>query len=128
MMDLNNLKKCNDSYGHDVGDYYITTCASLIKECFMDIGNCYHMGGDEFCVLIPNGSPTVCAERIKELKGKVELCKPIGEGFKMGVACGYKMYERREDYNISDTVKRADKVMYDDKITMKGNMEHQPKD
>jgi len=125
MMDLNNLKKCNDTYGHDLGDHYIKTCANLIKECFSDIGNCYRMGGDEFCVLIPNGSPTVCSERIKELKEKVSLCKPIGDGFKMAVACGYKLYDIREDYNINDTVKRADKVMYTDKVAMKQELEQQ---
>ncbi|MCR5753482.1 MAG: diguanylate cyclase, partial [Acetatifactor sp.] len=99
---------------------------------FMDIGNCYRMGGDEFCVLIPNGSPTVCAERIKELKDKIDLCKPIGDGFRMGVACGFKMYDIRDDYNISDTIKRADMVMYEDKAAMKElakeKTEHQSKD
>ena len=126
MMDLNNLKGCNDTYGHDMGDYYITTCASLIKECFMDIGNCYRMGGDEFCVLVLNGSPIVCMERIKELKDKIGLCKPIAGEFKMGVSCGYKMYDSREEYDIIDTIKRADKVMYEDKSEVKNNMEHQP--
>lgn len=119
VMDLNNLKSCNDKLGHAKGDIYIKESARIIQECFGDIGRCYRMGGDEFYVLVENGSPSLCRERLKTMKELVENCDKIGEGFHMGIACGFKMYDRHLDYDINETARRADKVMYQEKFAMK---------
>lgn len=119
VMDLNNLKSCNDKLGHSKGDIYIKESARMIEECFGDIGRCYRMGGDEFYVLIENASPSLCRERLKSLKERVAKCDKVGEGFRMGIACGFKMYDRHMDYDINETARRADKVMYQEKFAMK---------
>lgn len=51
-LDLNNLKKINDSYGHKVGDEYIISASKIIKNSFGRYGNSYRIGSDEFCVFI----------------------------------------------------------------------------
>lgn len=119
VMDLNNLKKCNDRLGHDKGDIYIKECARMIRENFDDIGRCYRMGGDEFHVLITNGDLYLCKQRIQALKDEVARCDKVGDGFKMGIACGFKMFDRLLDYDINETARRADKVMYQEKFAMK---------
>lgn len=119
VMDLNNLKTCNDKLGHDKGDIYIKECARMIRENFDDIGRCYRMGGDEFHVLITNGDLYLCKQRIQVLKNKVAQCDKVGQGFRMGIACGYKMFDRLLDYDINETARRADKVMYQQKFAMK---------
>ena len=120
MFDLNNLKKCNDGFGHHQGDIYITTCAKLIAEQFSDIGNCYRIGGDEFCVLMRGVSFELCKNRIATLYEKVEKEneKKLID-VKMQIACGYVLYDKRIDYDIQDTVRRADKMMYKEKYIMK---------
>lgn len=45
--DLNNLKSCNDNYGHRVGDAYIINAARIIENTFERYGKCYRIGGDE---------------------------------------------------------------------------------
>lgn len=120
MFDLNNLKKCNDGCGHHQGDIYITTCAKLISEQFSDIGNCYRIGGDEFCVLMRGVSMEVCKNRVSGLYQKVEKenAKKLID-VKMEVACGYVLYDNRVDFDIQDAVRRADKMMYKEKYIMK---------
>uniref|UniRef100_UPI004056B9F1 GGDEF domain-containing protein n=1 Tax=Acetatifactor sp. TaxID=1872090 RepID=UPI004056B9F1 len=118
VMDLNNLKTCNDKLGHDKGDIYIKECARMIHESFEDIGRCYRMGGDEFHVLLTNGDLHLCKQRLQVLKERVAKCDKV-EGFRMGIACGYKMYDRLLDYDIHETARRADKVMYQEKFAMK---------
>lgn len=118
VMDLNNLKTCNDKMGHDKGDIYIKECARMIRENFEDIGRCYRMGGDEFYVLLTKGDLHLCKQRLQALKDCVAKCNKI-EGFRMGIACGYKMYDRLLDYDIHETARRADKVMYQEKFAMK---------
>lgn len=120
MFDLNYLKKCNDELGHDVGDIYITSCARLISDNFSDIGNCYRFGGDEFCVLMKGISLAECKSRVETLYQEVQTENEKQQlGINMAVACGYVMYDKRIDYDIQDTVRRADKMMYKEKYSMK---------
>lgn len=120
MFDLNNLKQCNDTNGHDKGDLYITTSAHLIQQNFGDIGNCYRMGGDEFCALLCNVRAELCAERLKKLKAEVRTYnRQHPDDFPIGIACGYECYDKQLDYDLSDTLRRADKMMYHEKFLMK---------
>ena len=72
VFDLNDLKKCNDKNGHMVGDEYIVASSKIIKKTFMEYGRVYRIGGDEFCVLMPN----IELENGKELlkKNVVRYC------------------------------------------------------
>lgn len=52
VFDVDDLKKINDSLGHQAGDRAIVTAAHLIRETFDPVGNCYRTGGDEFDVFV----------------------------------------------------------------------------
>jgi len=119
MMDLNDLKKCNDTLGHEMGDKYIKESARMIRECFSDKGKCYRMGGDEFCVLLQGGSLEDCKRRIQRLKDKAEQYNRQHEDIVIRIACGYELYDKRIDFDINDTSRRADKMMYHEKFSMK---------
>lgn len=123
MFDLNNLKKCNDTLGHETGDKYITESAGLIREVFEDVGKCYRLGGDEFCVLAEGLSPTQCRQRIRKLKDAVAEANRERQGFKIQIACGCELYDSRIDYDIGDTARRADREMYQEKFNMKREAE-----
>lgn len=49
LIDLNGLKKVNDEYGHEAGDFLIQKVAKNISKVFY--GNIYRIGGDEFVVI-----------------------------------------------------------------------------
>lgn len=120
MCDLNDLKKCNDTCGHDKGDRYIVQSAKLIWRAFGDLGKCYRMGGDEFCALLNDSSVSECEARIEKLKKAVEACNQREpDEFPIQIACGYERYDNRMDYDLNDTLRRADKMMYREKIAMK---------
>ncbi|MCR5214534.1 MAG: GGDEF domain-containing protein [Eubacterium sp.] len=50
-IDINGLKKVNDTLGHEAGDELIIGAARCIEEAVGDLGKCYRTGGDEFIVL-----------------------------------------------------------------------------
>lgn len=118
-LDLNDLKKCNDTLGHEKGDLYIRESAQIIEHIFGEKGRCYRMGGDEFCVLIPNGSIELCKKLVSGLKEMVDDFNRQSEDVFMEIACGYVVYDKRLDYDIRDTSRRADKMMYQEKFAMK---------
>ncbi len=120
MFDLNNLKKCNDTFGHEKGDRYIKYSAKLILKAFGDIGNCYRMGGDEFCVLLKGVSVEECRKRILLMKKAAEASNERHpEEFPIRIASGYETYDKSVDYDLGDTLRRADKMMYHEKFMMK---------
>lgn len=119
MFDLNNLKYCNDTFGHEAGDQYICESAGIISECFSDLGPCYRMGGDEFCALIRGCSLRECEKRLERVRKLADEYNNTHEDIRIGIACGYEVYDRRIDYDINDTLRRADKMMYEKKFRMK---------
>lgn len=119
MFDLNNLKLCNDTLGHEFGDKYICESARIISECFSDLGPCYRMGGDEFCALIHGCSLRECDRRLERVEKLAGEYNKGHEDIRIGIACGYQLYDRRIDYDINDTLRRADKMMYEKKFRMK---------
>ena len=112
--DMNGLKTANDSHGHSYGDQIICKTAEILSASFDNIGKCFRIGGDEFCVLAENIERTVFEAGIKNMEDKVrELQTNIDDyGIAVGVAEGYSR-------DIEDIFHIADNLMYSRKKEMK---------
>jgi len=119
MFDLNDLKRCNDVYGHEAGDSYIILCAKMISEAFADIGTCCRIGGDEFCVIVDEESLPCCEKALRELDKKVEEANKQSREYEVHIAYGYAIFDKELDRELSDTRSRADANMYQMKFAMK---------
>lgn len=124
MMDLNNLKDCNDSLGHKSGDEYLRICAGIIKKAFADCGKAYRIGGDEFVVVVQKPEREKlhrCIESMERLQ--IEHNSTPG-AYPVGIAWGYAQYSRELDCSYDETIARADRNMYE----LKRGMEPQNAD
>ncbi len=117
--DLNDLKKCNDQYGHDKGDLYIKECARIIRTCFGSSGRCYRLGGDEFGAILQNSSLVNCEAKIQRMLMMVDEFNENSKDIRMGIAYGCAVFDPEEDEDIYATIRRADKMMYEVKFRMK---------
>ena len=54
MIDLDNFKKVNDTYGHDCGDKALVYAVSILESCIRNSDTLYRYGGEEFVVILPN--------------------------------------------------------------------------
>jgi diguanylate cyclase (GGDEF)-like protein len=73
IMDIDNFKKINDTYGHQVGNLILTDLAEILKSFFRTSDLVARFGGEEFVVVL-NGTPSDIAPRIAEqLRRKVEM-------------------------------------------------------
>ena len=117
--DLNNLKQCNDQYGHRAGDEYIINAAHIIEANFERYGKCYRIGGDEFCCIMPKGIHFKIERVIHKIDQDVEVLNhkniiPVP----VGIAYGYAVFTA-DDTDPEKVRERADKDMYRNKKTMK---------
>lgn len=117
--DLNNLKQCNDRQGHMYGDKYLIAAAKILESVFARFGDCYRIGGDEFCVIIKNIRYCNIADMVKEMKSQEEQYNQSSEGIFMQIACGYAVFDQNKDRDIEATRSRADEMMYENKKQLK---------
>lgn len=119
MIDLNYLKKINDTYGHDKGNEAIRTLCRTICGVFVH-SPVYRIGGDEFVVVLENHD----YEHLDELKVsfdqemlKLGNEKTPWEG--VSAAVGYALFDPSRDKDVESVFERADKEMYEQKKRMK---------
>lgn len=119
MMDLNDLKKCNDTLGHDAGDRYIKNAAAMINKVFQGVGKCYRIGGDEFCAILKTQEENTQQEFLAELERLESEYNQSSEEEKIAIAYGYARFDGIRDERLIDTRNRADVMMYENKKRMK---------
>lgn len=119
MLDLNNLKVCNDTLGHMEGDRYLTDSADLIKRIFDDYGKVYRVGGDEFCIIMENSSEKEICALIQKLVQEEAAYNEHSQTVYMQIASGYAQYDAKKDADLDKTRSRADELMYENKKQLK---------
>ncbi len=120
IFDCNDLKSINDQYGHEKGDIYIKNSCSMICKVFGH-SPVFRIGGDEFAIILMNSDFSNRDELVAQLDKKQEernsVVKSIWE--RVHIAHGIAVYDHELDDELSDTARRADKFMYDNKRKMK---------
>ncbi|MGN0606244.1 MAG: EAL domain-containing protein [Oscillospiraceae bacterium] len=125
MLDLDNLKYVNDTYGHDFGDDYIKSAANVLKEFDNYGGIVSRLSGDEFSVFLSGfNSKYEIRKIISEVREKLlsSYCiLPDGSHFKIRASAGISWYpEHSESYEM--LMKYSDFAMYTIKKSVKGSI------
>lgn len=113
MLDIDNFKVCNDTYGHLVGDVALKEIARVIKESTREIDIAARYGGEEFSIILPETDKTgarLAAERIRR-RIEENVVRAYDEKLKITVSIGLAVCP--EDAPASaDLVEKADKALY----------------
>lgn len=110
-IDVNDLKKINDTKGHGAGDITLITVTDVLKENMTRRCALYRMGGDEFMILCYRMPEQDVQEMVKTMKS--ELAKTDYR-----CAMGYAVYSHEAE--LDRVCQHADREMYRDKLEMKG--------
>ena len=114
-IDINGLKRVNDTQGHEAGDELIRGAAEYIETVIGNEGKCYRTGGDEFVALTSMNRESA-ENALRRLKDETERWR--GSAVKtLSVSAGYAL---AEDYDGDDLtaealVRESDKAMYEAK-------------
>ena len=121
MIDVNFLKRVNDTYGHERGNDYLLNAANLSCEVFgKDF--VYRIGGDEFVVIIDGERLNTCDELVADIRSRINKFSKdtsLQPWEKVSAAIGVAYYQPNVDKTADEVFKRADKDMYENKLAMK---------
>jgi two-component system cell cycle response regulator len=116
LLDIDNFKMYNDSYGHLEGDKVLVRLSQIIKSCLRTMDSAYRYGGEEFTVILPETKGEEAKNVANRIKRAVELERFFPEPDKVvtiTISIGLTEYFKNEQ--LSKVIKRADQAMYNSK-------------
>lgn len=118
-LDVDGLKSVNDAEGHDAGDALIRDIATTLQSAVRPFDILARMGGDEFCLLIVDSGDD--ASRLKSRIGDAfrRFNESSDRSYQLSASIGVVHTPPSDDRTLDDLIKRADELMYSDKVARK---------
>lgn len=112
VLDLDNFKLTNDTYGHPQGDLVLKDVAQVLKKSCRHTDLLCRLGGDEFAVIMPGVSTTRGKEVAEQIRCRIEMLPAVQPNcdFKLTVSLGGTLHVPPE--NPSELISRVDEYLY----------------
>ena len=120
MIDVNDFKTINDTFGHDAGDDALKICVKLLDSCIEEGDFIARFGGDEFCVILNTFDESLLKETVYRIKNCFDKYnQSIIHPYKLEISIGYAVYDYESLMKIEDFQKKLDVLMYKNKALVK---------
>ena len=111
MIDLDDFKIYNDTFGHDAGDLVLTTVVGIIKDNIRRTDMLIRMGGDEFLLVMPDIGEQTFADKLNQIQEKVHSSKVPGYSqLRISVSIGGVLSGIGN--TVEQAIRKADQFMY----------------
>lgn len=125
MIDLNYLKRINDTFGHEKGNLAIIKLCGLVCEIFAH-SPVFRIGGDEFVVILRNSDyerREALVQKINDELDRIQNTEGLPDWEKTSAAIGYAIFDESTDDGYDSVFHRADQAMYERKKAMRAERE-----
>jgi diguanylate cyclase (GGDEF)-like protein len=112
-LDIDGLKKVNDSAGHAAGDQVLRAVGTALAQRLRTYDLIVRWGGDEFVCAMPGSTPESAARRLADVRTVLAELEPRA-AFTVGIAV-----QERGD-TLQATIDRADRALYEQRRTVRG--------
>ena len=110
LIDMDDFKLCNDTYGHNAGDKALSMFVSIIRKCIRKTDILVRYGGDEFILIIPGVGADTFTQKLRHIQHMVqEATVPDYSRMQLSVSIGGVI---AVDEITGEAVHRADRLMY----------------
>ena len=113
--DVDFFKKVNDTYGHDTGDYVLTTVAKQFTKFMDGKGHVARWGGEEFLFAFENMNLEKAALQMDALRRSIEELPMEFKEYKFNITMTFGMEEFNDRLGVEATINRADEKLYQGK-------------
>ena len=118
MIDIDEFKKVNDTYGHDVGDSIIEETGKILSKITRKNDVVARYGGEEFIILLAETGIDNAVELAEFIRANIEknhIMLDNGESVHVTVSIGVTELNNIKDRDIEETIKRCDNALYEAK-------------
>lgn len=115
--DLNDLKKTNDTHGHQQGDIMLRVCGEVLSTRCPPVAQAGRIGGDEFLILLPQTTQQEADDLISMINSHLRMIDEYPYKITMAMGSGVK---ETADQDLSIAMIAADEAMYENKKLIKG--------
>ena len=114
--DVDDMKECNDRFGHAAGDKLLLKAARVLRNTFRESDVLARLGGDEFAILSIGSGQETSGVLIARLAENIELENATEPGaLPISLSVGLAFSEPGEDARLEELMEQADAWMYDHK-------------
>lgn len=114
MLDIDDFKDLNDTYGHQAGDYVLSQIGScLVNLCSQD--HVYRYGGDEFLIICPDATPQEFEQKSRELMQQVKGIRAGNDEETVRISIGYVYGTPVMQSDLRMMMRQADGNLYESK-------------
>ncbi|MFR3584996.1 MAG: diguanylate cyclase [Faecalibacterium prausnitzii] len=125
LMDVDDFKICNDTYGHYAGDMALKTVANAIQSCIRKSDLLIRYGGDEFLLVLPGIPSDILQAKLEQIRAAVQQAAVPGYShFRLSLSIGGTMQAITDP--MENAVRRADRLMYQAKCRKNAVMVEAP--
>lgn len=116
LIDLDDFKIVNDTYGHMMGDQVLKDFAKMIQKAIHQVDGAYRYAGDEFVILFEGISPITTDSIISKLKIQMKTYNEAQDlNIHLAMSYGLLSVRAEDNYALQDLLHSVDLMMYEDK-------------
>lgn len=114
MTDIDHFKRVNDTYGHTIGDQAIIAVARILSAGLRTNDLLCRYGGEEFCILLPDATPTQALDIIERLRAEIE--RNAGSSIRsvesLNFTSSFGIASLSSEMSLNELIERADFALY----------------
>jgi len=119
VLDVNNFKRINDTYGHQHGDGVLKECAAILRRSVRKSDFLCRYGGDEFIIVTQSTNCDASGELVRRINENTQQWNSeySSMDYDLSFSIGCAVWDKGSD--LMDVIHRADQAMYEDKKSNK---------
>ena len=110
--DIDFFKKVNDNFGHDAGDYVLSTLGKILSEFMTNHGSVARWGGEEFLFVFNHGNGDEAFVELEKLRDLIERSSFVYEEHTIPITMTFGLEEFSPQAGTDATISAADKKLY----------------